>query len=588
MEYGSDGNATGATLSESLKTIEDGKVTLSKTIEQTGENAFDITLQVTTQQNLKEASLDPNAAMCLVFDLSNSMLYCGECHAGKINGDATVSGTHKAGCPYGAGTALELEHSRLTASMAVAKDLVDAFGANSGKGQRMMSVVFFWTDAQCAQYWVDASDAPAREALKAVIDTADDEIKTGTNHDAALMMAKNLLNCEEVAGINNKYVVLLTDGEPTGYNKESSESVEYITGYYNWNERGNAAGHAQESAAALLETGAEVYAVCYGADNLMTHGANSMQVGKWLKEYVASSDDHYLSADNYESLKFSFDSVIQMIEERVDLWTVIDPMGDYIVYEGNVEGDAFAFADNTLTWDLRLVEPVETTADDVTYYTYTLTYPISLDVEAEGFEFDKWYETNEATSLKYAVVENDEIVKIDTNYFNIPTVIAVNESNNPPTVSFQSGEASNISFMLIDRATGEVEFLKKIDIGGETSFEIPAEEGKISAVFVKQSTSGMFWIAEMVDAEVLESVIECLKDNNPSYKGHNAVAYGAGDHELEFKKGKFVTYTFAGCDSVEIAPEEEVKEEVEEEVEEKVEEETSTKKNNGNNKNKNK
>ena len=113
-----------------------------------------------------------------------------------------------------------------------------------------------------------------------------------------------------------------------------------------------------------------------------------------------------------------------------------------------------------------------------------------------------------------------------------------------PTVSFEKGKASNISFMLIDEDTGEVEFLYKKDIGGETSFEIPYEAGKISAVFIKQSTSGMFWFSEEVDEDLVNAAIECLKANNPSYKGHNAIASGEGDHELEFKKNKFATYTF--------------------------------------------
>ena len=175
----------------------------------------------------------------------------------------------------------------------------------------------------------------------------------------------------------------------------------------------------------------------------------------------------------------------------------------------------------------------------------------------------------------------------------------------PPTIRFNSGDASNISFMLIDKATGAVEFLYKIDIENQTSFEIPTAEGKISAVFVKQSTSGMFWFAEEVDEDVQNAVIECLKDNNPSYKGHNAIAFGAGNHDLEFKKNKFVTYTFDGAAVVENGDEtkaetpvendtkddtkDETKVETETETEVETEAET-TKKNNGkgNNKNKNK
>ena len=127
----------------------------------------------------------------------------------------------------------------------------------------------------------------------------------------------------------------------------------------------------------------------------------------------------------------------------------------------------------------------------------------------------------------------------------------VDEPETPPTVTFENGDASNISFMLIDEE-GNVEFLNKIDIENETSFEIPTEEGKISAVFIKQSTSGMFWFAEEVNEETQQTVIECLKANNPSYKGHNAIAFDNGEHELEFKKGKFVTYTFEGFEVVDI------------------------------------
>ena len=113
-----------------------------------------------------------------------------------------------------------------------------------------------------------------------------------------------------------------------------------------------------------------------------------------------------------------------------------------------------------------------------------------------------------------------------------------------PSIAFTPGQASNISFMLIDKATGKVEFLYKIDIEDENSFAIPFEAGKISAVFVKQATSGMFWFSEKVNNTVVDATVECLKEHNPSYKGHNAVAFGNGDHTLEFKKNKSATYNF--------------------------------------------
>lgn len=227
--------------------------------------------------------------------------------------------------------------------------------------------------------------------------------------------------------------------------------------------------------------------------------------------------------------------------------------------------------------------------------TYRLELTTRSAVAGEHTTF-----TNQSATI-YPPEGNPEV-------FEKPVVdYVVEEEDKDMIVSFKSGQASNISFMLIDKETGEVEFVEKIDIGGETSFQIPAEEGKISAVFIKQSTSGMFWVEEVVSDEVLNNVIECLKDHNPSYKGHNAVAFGDGEHELEFKKNKFATYTFTGAGEAIVEQEDAVVEDVvveepvieEPVVEEPVIEESdddqkeeknnkNKEKNNGNNKNKNK
>ena len=74
LGYDSNGNA-GGYVKESAKSIEDGKVTLSKTIEQTGENAFDITLQVTTTEDLEVIKKARDAAIVIVMDVSGSMQF---------------------------------------------------------------------------------------------------------------------------------------------------------------------------------------------------------------------------------------------------------------------------------------------------------------------------------------------------------------------------------------------------------------------------------------------------------------------------------------------------------------------------------
>ena len=51
----------------------DGQVQHSKTIEQTGENKFDITLTVKTSQKIEEQVVSEDAAVVLVLDNSSSM-----------------------------------------------------------------------------------------------------------------------------------------------------------------------------------------------------------------------------------------------------------------------------------------------------------------------------------------------------------------------------------------------------------------------------------------------------------------------------------------------------------------------------------
>lgn len=106
-------------------------------------------------------------------------------------------------------------------------------------------------------------------------------------------------------------------------------------------------------------------------------------------------------------------------------------------------------------------------------------------------------------------------------------------------IDFLAGTASNISYMLIDPTTGAVEFLYKIDLdSNDTSAPIVARDGYISAVFVKQSTSGLLWIAEEVDEATVDATLACVKRNNKSYKTCDAIVFGTGSHDLTYTKGK--------------------------------------------------
>ena len=215
---------------------------------------------------------------------------------------------------------------------------------------------------------------------------------------------------------------------------------------------------------------------------------------------------------------------------------------------GNTNGDIYK-----LTWYVK--DGAMLRAD-----TYALKYEVDVDTAEEGFVDNTNYPANGTTNLTYT----DENGKEQTNEIKVPDVHGVKpvpEIPETPTVSFKSGEVSNISFMLID-ANGNIEFLRKIDAGSATSYEIPTEEGKISAVFMKQGNNqGLFWASQELSEDLWQKVIDCVDDNNPSYKGYTAIASGMGEHSYIFKGGKTITYTFAG-DIANVDVKEEIKEEV--------------------------
>ena len=255
------------------------------------------------------------------------------------------------------------------------------------------------------------------------------------------------------------------------------------------------------------------------------------------------------------SLKFSMESEVDDSKDDLDVvLTYVDAYGTTQTIEEALTGEGALTADADGYYTFEGLQLKEGEA-----FEYTLNINGEQYLEKNAYVYTAQGGTDKSQTM-VGMAEGtiqvdvsksvDVMFEVDDTFEEPPTPPA------PPTISFKSGQASNISFMLIDE-DGNVEFLYKVDIDDETSFEIPTEEGKISAVFVKQSTSGMFWTYEQVSDEVMDDVIDCLKAHNPSYKGYNAIAYGAGSHELEFKSGKYATYVFDGMNNGSIVVEEE-------------------------------
>ena len=397
-------------------------VEVSKTITPTGtENQFDINLQVQTTEAIETSTKQPDAAVVLVIDVSPSMEYCANC--GQEKG-------HEWWCQ-------ERDKSRLDAAKEAAKAFLETYAGFEGEtytdpgAARYVSVVVYGGNARVLQDTMDIhgnteTETKANlETITSAIDRINDTINA-TNIDAGLKTAENELG--DVSNIDNKFVVLLTDGEP---NRDTGENLSSGQGYtipqsYPWDGHGsdNYTNPAKRAMYIQNKLGATFYSICFDTDD-------------GVQEWMNSFSDKCVSADNASDLETAFEDIVFRLLLSVQAWRVTDPMAKYITYEGQTDSghdkDAIDFNSQkkTLNWNLRadllsdatkIVDKEDKPIDKDNYregmectITYSLTYRISLDVEEmvkDEVEFannvSQYILTNGATYLQYSLSQKDE------------------------------------------------------------------------------------------------------------------------------------------------------------------------------------
>lgn len=178
-------------------------VTISKTISaSTIENYFDISLKVKTQELAREQDI----AVVIVTDISNSMI-------GNQGSDGKT---------------------RLRAAITAASEFISDFQKYSKDttASRKLGYVSFNTDGhkvfdlqevKTTAKVTDLTNKVTSETVNIVKDidnlsSYDSELYTKyTNIEAGLKMAEDMLYSEENKNIQNKYIILLSDGFPTTY-----------------------------------------------------------------------------------------------------------------------------------------------------------------------------------------------------------------------------------------------------------------------------------------------------------------------------------------------------------------------------------
>jgi hypothetical protein len=305
------------------------------------------------------------------------------------------------------------------AAIAFARDFVQ----DNGGAHRYISVVAFDNDTTTVLSWTDAKDitnwsSSAGNAVYGAISGL--TTGSGTCIEGGLQMAYNLLGVNTVSSLENKFVVLLSDGEP--YNKVSRnrDSLTEINGTST--NKNDAKTKAEAVAAKITSPGdrdADLYSIYFNSDT-----SNAVA---WLRTF----SNAYAASDATELLG-AFEAIIDQIELVTKAWSVTAPMGAYISFDSLMSSDALPGAIVTptsengyqLTWNLQQTTPVVTSSGSGSNYTYTLKYSITLDTTAPGFEENKYYLTGGYTYLNYA------LYKFDSSDVNHEYPILIDEEGN--------------------------------------------------------------------------------------------------------------------------------------------------------------
>lgn len=347
------------------ESIKDDGVKISKTIEVTDiENVFDITLTVTTQENIAQITSDPDLAVVIVMDISNTMTE-------HFNKDQT---------------AIKWE-SALTAANNFIEQFVDA---TKDSQISKLGFVTFNTDAyevlpleKCDSSNKEKKKNTVKNNIQTMLNNEEySSTKVSHNHrftniEAGLKRASDML---DKAQNSNKYIIFLSDGFPTTYIID--ENTQY-NGYDTYNDGSNldfgektknkfydsvlnkyctygtsysdeAAIRARKMATTIKNKGTTIFSIgvdiggqtikyyvdLYAEKNfsVVDRTSENYEIGSadsadayknWLKNSIGSG--YYYDSTNSTQLTQAFDNIFAKIQQKVEEssradWVTSDPM----------------------------------------------------------------------------------------------------------------------------------------------------------------------------------------------------------------------------------------------------------------------
>ena len=487
---------------------EDG-VSVSKNIYPSElENYFDIILTVQT----KNKALEPDLAVVIVMDISNTMTY-------QLGNTGS---------------------SRLEAAKEASNKFIDSFAARSENSSidRKLGFVAFNSDSYEIFELQDCNESNKESLKSSITDGISKNIvdennkKRFTNIEAGLKRAKSMLDSSFAS---KKYILFLSDGFPTTYIESKYTGYDTYNGSrfkdrvlnkpctYGTSYSDEAAIRARQMATTIKNSGIGIYSV--GVDiggqtvqkyinqtdgknySVVDRYSTSYEIGSadsadayrnWLRNKIGSG--YYYDVNDSNAMKNAFDSIFEQIMILSEAtWVTEDPMNSSgqlkniefigIYGENGVLSDSVTKSDNypntasfdtineKIKWDLKNSTP-EINGNT---YTYKLHYRVRIKNELSDFEEGTSYKTNGVTTLNYVVKTNNSskngtidfprpevkayLGKLEfnklTNYGNKPlegTKFEIYHSDDCPCLNERRHMAGDFKMTSTSNSTGKVIF----------------------------------------------------------------------------------------------------------------------------------
>ncbi len=468
-------NELGTWIEGSLnQSLPQGIHSINKTAVKTTGNNYEITLEVVANENIE--ILTKKAATVLVIDTSSSM-----------------SG-----------------NSGLKSAKEGAKSFVDIYATEAEGIGRYLAIVDFASGVEVSLNWIDVSTSEGREKAYEAINSL--TANGGTNLQAGIKQTNELFKSEIVKNIDfdKKNTVILTDGAPTFYiesceKTNCKESHIQISGTNyevkgSGNEGSEDVNTATSNEANSLKSSSNVYTVCYGTSGDKTY-KNGPLVSDFLKNNIASKGENAYTPDSVTELAQAFKVVSETIVSGIDgkELLVFDGLAPFVQVSGL--GENTKMEEEGFVWTLK--DATVSSEGNDTYYTYSLVYQVTLDVDHPEFIEGKWYPLNGQTYL--TLTEGEKL------HFPIPAAQGIKSRYN---VTYTDGVEDEEVFT--DQITGNLFFGDKTpEFGGELKREgyiftgwTPEKEDLVStsAVYTATWEKSIEEEKEEDDKDIIETI----------------------------------------------------------------------------------